>query len=187
LKFIIVILVVLLGCTIAAYQGIQPLAASKDKITNWVETQTSKITEPKVSSTTATSKATKTTEKIILKEYFLAGSQIFPSVIQLNKIQQWLYSSSKQLDFKSLNPPYVVNVAIRTQTSKVATDLTVRVYKKGDPYKVSDFSITTQTISGMGGRQGFIIKEKGDYIIDVQSVGCEWWAMVGHETEAYRQ
>jgi len=36
------------------------------------------------------------------------------------------------------------------------------------------------------GRQAFIIKEKGDYIIDVKSVGCVWWVMVGHETEAFR-
>ncbi len=80
----------------------------------------------------------------------------------------------------------MVNVGIRAQTSQVATNLEVRVYRKGDSYQLSDFPITTRTIAGMGGRQAFIIKEKGDYIIDVQSVGYEWWAMVGHESEAYR-
>ncbi len=170
-----------------AFAGVEPISAAKDKMTSWMGIQTINKTESKVSANTPTSKTSNSPPPAIIKEYFLAGLSMFPNVIELNKIQQWVYSSSRQLDFKSLNPPYVVNVAIRTKTSQVATNLTVRVYRKNDPYKLSSLPITTRTISGMGGRQAFIIEEKGDYVIDVQSVGCEWWAMVGHETEAYRQ
>ena len=179
--WVFVITILLLGTTVA-YAGVEPMSGAKDKMVSWLETKTSEITEPKPGTTTPNAK-----KPIILKEYFLGGTQLFPSVIELNKIQQWVYSSSKQLPFKSLNPPYVVNAAIRTKTSQVATNLTVSIYRKDDPYKTRPIPITTRTIQGMGGRQGFIIEEKGDYIIDVKSVGCEWWVMVGHESEGVRQ
>ncbi len=168
--------VLLLGGATSAYAGYEPAVELKDTIIKKWQNVANSENQPNFSN-----------EPIILKEYFLAGLQLFPSVIELNKIQQWGYSSSKQLNFKSLNPPYVVNAAIRTKTSDVATSLEVRVYRKDDRFKMSDIPITTQTIRGMGGRQAFIISEKGDYIIDVKSVGCEWWVMVGHESEAYRQ
>jgi hypothetical protein len=184
--FIAIIIIALFASTTGAYAGYEPLSSTKDKVSTWLESNTSNITTSRPNNPTTTSQA-KVPTQIILKEYFLAGSFLFPEVIELNKIQQWVYTSSQQLSFKSLNPPYVVNAAIRTRTSQVATELEVRVYQKGDPYQVSDIPITTRSIAGMGGRQAFIIKEKGDYIIDVKSVGCEWWVMVGHESEAYRQ
>lgn len=123
-------------------------------------------------------------ESLILKEYFLVKGPLSPfestKMMELNVVERWLYSSSKQLNFKSLNPPYVVNAAIRQRTSQVVMEFQVRVYSKDDPYKQSDYPISS------GGRQAFIIKQKGDYIIEVTSVGCEWWVQVGHETEAYR-
>lgn len=172
---VVCILVVLLGGTTAVYAGYEPAVEMKDTIINKWKNVADSETQPEI-----------TKKPIILKEYFLAGSFLFPEVIELNLIQQWVYSSSKQLSFKSLNPPYVVNAAIRTKTSEVKTSLTVRVHRKDDPYKTSPIPITTRTIKGMGGRQAFIIEEKGDYIIDVKSVGCQWWAMVGHESEGIR-
>ena len=112
---------------------------------------------------------------------------MFPEVIELNKIKSWVYASPRELEFESRNPPYVVNAGIRDVTSQINYDLTVRVYKKNDPYKISDLPIETRSIKGMGGRQGFIIKEKGNYNIDVDSVGCEWWVIVGHESEGVRK
>jgi hypothetical protein len=61
MKFIIIILIILLGCTIAAYQGVQPLADTKDKIVNWIEGKTSNVTAP--TQTTKTTEPSKTTVK----------------------------------------------------------------------------------------------------------------------------
>jgi len=154
-----------------ACQGINPLTSEKGKEN--ITTTTSKTTAP---------------TQIILTQYFLSQSLVSVEVIKLNIVQRWIDSGSKRLNFKSLNPPYVVNTAIKTKTSKVISDLTILVYRKGDPYKISDFPITTRfKFPDFEGVQAFIIKEKGDYVIDVTSVGCEWWVAVGHESEAYRQ
>ena len=183
--FWVFIIAVLLLSTTVAYAGVEPMSGAKDKITTWIDTETSKIAEPKSGTTTPNANKPDFAKKpIILKEYFLAGLQLSPSVIELNKIQQWVYSSPKQLPFKSLNPPYVVNAAIRKKTSEVSTYLRVRVYRKGDPYKTTPIPITSRRMEGIS---GYIIEEKGDYIIDVKSVGCEWWVMVGHESEGVRQ
>lgn len=173
---VVCLLVVLLGGTTSAYAGFEPAVEVKDTVINKWQDVVNTEKQPDFSK-----------NPIILKRNFLAGSLLFPRVIELNEVEGWLYSSSKQLNFKSLNPPYVVNAAIRTKTSEVATSLEVAVYRKGDPYKVTDLPITTRTIQGMGGIQAFIIKEKGEYIINVTSVGCEWWVVVGHESEAFRQ
>jgi len=84
--------------------------------------------------TPATAKAPATTQPpLILKQQFLSGTFFSSKIIELNLVERWLYSDSEQLAFKSLNPPYVVNAAIRQKTSQVITEMTVTVYKKGDP------------------------------------------------------
>jgi len=182
--FVAIFLIVILLCAATgAYAGFEPLSNVKDKVSAWV----SNVNNSTTKSNEVTPQPTTSPKQIILKQYFLAGYFIAPKVIELNEVQRWLYSSSKQLTFRSINPPYVVNAAIRTQTSQVATSLEVRVYRRDDPYKTSDIPITTRSIPRMGGVQAFIIQAKGDYVIDVKSVGCEWWVMVGHESEAYRQ
>jgi len=183
--FWVFIIAVLLLSTTVAYAGVEPMSGAKDKISTWIDTETSNGAEPKPGTPTPNANKPDFANKpIILKEYFLVGTLLSSKVTELNKIQQWVYSGSKQLPFKSLNPPYAVNTAIRTKTSKVLTNLRVRVYKKGDSYKTSPIPITDRRMVGI---YGYIIEEKGDYIIDVESVGCEWWVMVGHESEGVRQ
>ncbi len=63
MKAIVVILILLLGCTVAAYQGVQPLASTKDKVINWIETKTSNATTPtQPGKTTEPSKASAPTK-----------------------------------------------------------------------------------------------------------------------------
>jgi len=116
------------------------------------------------------------------KKYFLAGSDVSPSVIKLNKIQEWVYSDSQILRFQSLNPPYVVNGGIKNKASKDTIKFVVRIW----PY-ASESHIPPRNIKRMKGIQGFILKETREYFINVESAGCEWWVMVGHENEGYRQ
>jgi hypothetical protein len=123
---------------------------------------------------------------VYLKDYFLTGNQLTSGMILLNVVQEWESNDSKQLSFQSNNPPYVINVGIKKVTSQVANSIKVRVYRKDDPFKASNIPITTNTIKAMSGRQGFIIADKGNYVIDVKSVGYQWRAMAGHETEALR-
>ncbi len=49
--WVFVITILLLGTTVA-YAGVEPMSSAKDKVINWLGTETSKITEPKASTTT---------------------------------------------------------------------------------------------------------------------------------------
>lgn len=181
---VIFVLVALLAGTTAVYAGYEPAVEMRDNIVSKWQNIVSDKEQPATESKKQPDFAKK---PIILKRNFLAGTLLPPKVIELNEVQRWHDSRPRQLEFESLSPPYVVNAAIKAKTSQVATSLNVRVYQKGDPYKMSPIPITTRTIQGMGGIQAFIIEKEGDFIIDVQSVGCEWWVIVGHESEAFRQ
>jgi|GEM_PF-6608949 len=149
--------------------------------TEGLEPSSIPATEP--AKTEIPEKPTVPEKPLILKRNFLAGSFFNPGIIELNEVQRWQGSGSKQLSFESLNPPYVVNAIIGEATSQVAVNLEVRVYRKDDPNKIGDWPITTKNQSA----QAFIIVEKGNYIIDVKSVGCAWGVFIGHESEGIRK
>lgn len=168
MKVTIFILVLLLGCTIAAYQGVQPLASAKDKAVNWLDTQTSKITETKPTTTPATF------DKYIIPPAGVIGNW---KVGNLRTVKQWEGTGSKELSYRADKTPWVLNAGYKV-TSQISSKFSVYVSKPTQISGVEQILYAQETRDGIS---CILVQEKGNFKINIESSGANWWVRIGTE------
>ena len=163
----IFLVIAFLGTTACAFGGVEPFSSAKSEIASWFETG-------------GTQTPPASTYPV---ELYSLATPIDPDTsMMLRTIQYWEGDSSRMIKFRATKSPWVVNSGY-TPTSQISTKFHIMVYRDEDykqPAIWADFGYE-KTHDPLKGIYSVIMEETGDFIIDVDASGCEWWVKVGEE------
>lgn len=123
----------------------------------------------------STKLAPKTQSSVQPVEAYIMQTMVSSRVGNLKTVASWNGSSSKEITFRATTTPWVINAGY-TPTSSISTKFVVTVWK-GD---MGTFT-HTQPYGQFAGVSSSIIEDTGNYVIKVESSGCNWWVKVGTE------
>jgi hypothetical protein len=114
------------------------------------------------------------------KELYLVPTMAASNqTMTLRTVKSWTGNRSIKIKYEATQSPWVVNCGY-TPTSQIASTFSLFVCKEHGSYR--ECQATFQATWGpMRGTESVIIQETGDFTIDVEASGCEWWAKVGVE------
>jgi hypothetical protein len=104
--------------------------------------------------------------------YTVIKGQMFQSkgTMLLKTVASWSGEESKNIRYKATKSPWVINYGA-TPTSRLASKLSVRVYKK----------LSSEIGLSMNDYGETLVEDTGDFDIKVESSGCKWWVKIGTE------
>ena len=91
-------------------------------------------------------------------------------LVTLKTVASWSGDESKKIKFKASKSPWVINSGARV-TSNLGSKFEVRVLKEIN----SVIGIYENSYGNT------LIEETGEFVIEVESSGCEWWVKIGIE------
>jgi len=102
--------------------------------------------------------------------------------MRLTTISRWEGNESRTIKYTAPQSPWVVNARC-TSTSQIGSKFEVYVWEKEEIAPG-----VRQGAVDLTGRQGvydgltaLVVEQSGEFIIEVQASGCEWWLKVGVE------
>lgn len=93
----------------------------------------------------------------------------------LRTVEYWEGNNSKEIRYKATVAPWVVNGGY-TPTSEIRSNFWVTVWKEVGPFRETSMSFTSKS-----GVQSTVLEETGEFIIEIEATGSNWWVKVGVE------
>lgn len=164
--------VIILGSAVSAYAGVSPLSEVKGKVVAILQG----IDEyEEIESGSQREKSEDST--VILEEYLVKRGMVErPVLINMRTVEHWTGKDAKRIKYKADKTPWVVNASYEP-TSSIATSFYMRVMKTGGRFEVGMFYYSPRNSR----LQTVLVEEKGEFTIDIQASGVEWWVKVGVE------
>jgi hypothetical protein len=107
------------------------------------------------------------------KYVYVADKEL--KAIDLVTVKEWQDTKSRKITFNAQKAPWIFNVNFK-RISSISTDYEVQIYKKTDSNLSLLEHVHKQPIDAFA-----LIKDTGEYIIDIRVSGMEWEARVGVE------
>lgn len=96
--------------------------------------------------------------------------------IRLNTVKSWQGTEMKEIRYNANKSPWVLNAGYKA-TSKLGSKFDVIIARETE----MGFGLEVGYGSVFNGVHSYVVEGAGEFLIGIDTSGCEWWARVGVE------